>query len=113
MRHHVTHSLKLVRRVASLALLVLTAVFLSTVHTAAALPAHDLIKRNQIYRQQLQQLDHNATASAASLMKTITGTFFAWHTAQLSVARSGPVATSLPSQGLALFAGGQGALLWK
>ncbi len=29
-----------------------------------------------------------------------------WHTAQLSVARSDLCATSLPSQGLALFAGG-------
>jgi hypothetical protein len=33
-----------------------------------------------------------------------------WHTAQLSVARYRLSATSLPSQGLALFAGGQGAL---
>jgi hypothetical protein len=32
-----------------------------------------------------------------------------WHTAQLSVARYWLSATSLPSQGLALFAGGQGA----
>ncbi len=35
-----------------------------------------------------------------------TGT---WSTAKLSVARSGLSATSLPSQGLALFAGGGGA----
>jgi hypothetical protein len=34
-----------------------------------------------------------------------------WHTAQLSVARGDLIATSLPSQGLALFAGGAGALL--
>jgi hypothetical protein len=35
-----------------------------------------------------------------------------WHTAQLSVARYGLSATSLPSQALALFAGGAiGALL--
>ncbi len=33
-----------------------------------------------------------------------------WSTARLSVARYGLAATSLPSQGLALFAGGQGAL---
>jgi hypothetical protein len=36
-----------------------------------------------------------------------------WHTAQLSLARSLLGATSLPSQGLALFAGGQCALLLK
>jgi hypothetical protein len=36
-----------------------------------------------------------------------------WHTAKLSVARSFLSATSLPSQGLALFAGGNGALLLK
>ncbi len=107
MRHHVTHSL--VRRVASLALLVLTAVFLSAVRTAAALPAHASIKRNQGHRQQLQQWDQHATASAASV-KTNPGT---WYTAQLSVARSNLVATSLPSQGLALFAGGYSALLLK
>jgi hypothetical protein len=33
-----------------------------------------------------------------------------WSTARLSVARYGLAATSLPSQGLALFAGGQGVL---
>ncbi len=42
----------------------------------------------------------------------------AWHTAQLSVARCRLAATSLPSQGLALFAGGvhsaaTSALLYK
>ncbi len=38
-----------------------------------------------------------------------------WHTAQLSVARGYLSATSLPSHGLALFAGGggAGAFLWK
>ncbi len=36
-----------------------------------------------------------------------------WHTAKLNVARSGLSATSLPSQELALFAGGNGALLLK
>jgi hypothetical protein len=36
-----------------------------------------------------------------------------WSTAKLSVARAGLGATSLPSQGLALFAGGGGALLRK
>ncbi len=39
-----------------------------------------------------------------------TGT---WHTAKLGAGRSDLVATSLPSQGLALFAGGASALLWK
>ncbi len=34
-----------------------------------------------------------------------------WHTAQLSVARYYLSATSLPSQGLALFAGGCGAIV--
>ena len=34
-----------------------------------------------------------------------------WSTAQLSTTRGGVGATSLPSQGLALFAGGGGALL--
>ena len=106
MRHHVSHSL--VRRVASLALLVLTAVLLSAVHTAAALPAHASLERNQGHRQQRQQWDRNASASAASFVKTNSGT---WHTAQLSVARSDLSAMSLPSQGLALFAGGSGALM--
>ena len=36
-----------------------------------------------------------------------------WSTAKLSVARYGLSATSLPFQGLALFAGGLGALLRK
>ena len=36
-----------------------------------------------------------------------------WHTAQLSVARYYLSATSLPSQGLALFAGGLSAFLLK
>ncbi len=36
-----------------------------------------------------------------------------WSTAKLSVGRSDLSATSLPSQGLALFAGGSGALLRK
>jgi hypothetical protein len=36
------------------------------------------------------------------------GTSGKWSTARLSVARYGLAATSLPSQGLALFAGGQG-----
>ncbi len=35
-----------------------------------------------------------------------------WHTAQLSVARRGLSATSLPIQGLALFAGGYGAFFF-
>ncbi len=112
MRHRVSHSL--VRRVASLALLVLTAVFLSVAHTAAALPAHASLKRNQgrqtVTRQQLQQWNQNAKASADSLVTTNAGI---WHTAKLSVARYALSATSLPSQGLALFAGGKGALLWK
>ena len=108
MRHHVSHSS--VRRVASPALLVLTAVFLSAVHTAAALPAHASLKRSQGHRQQLQQWDQHATASAASLVNTNAGT---WHTAQLSVARCVLSATSLQSQGLALFAGGQSAFLLK
>ena len=49
----------------------------------------------------------NAAAYAISAVVDIfdwnAGT---WHTAQLSVARADPSATSLPSQGLALFAGG-------
>jgi hypothetical protein len=36
-----------------------------------------------------------------------------WSTAKLSVARTGLSATSLPSQGLALFASGLGTLLRK
>jgi hypothetical protein len=44
------------------------------------------------------------------IFNAITGT---WHTAQLSVLRDGLGATSLPSQGLALFAGGQGTLVLK
>ena len=108
MRHRVLHSF--VRCIASRALLVLIGVFLSVVHTAAELPAHASLKRNQGHRQQLQQWDQNASASAASLVKTNAGT---WHTAQLSVARCVLSATSLPSQGLALFAGGSSAFLWK
>ena len=106
MRNRVLHSF--VRCVAPLSLLVLSGMFLNVVRTAAALPAHASLKRNQVQRQQLQQWDQNATASAAYLVKTSAGT---WHTAQLSVARSVLSATSLPSQGLALFAGGASALM--
>ena len=51
-----------------------------------------------------------SVAAAASLVMEVAG---AWSTAKLSVARFELSATSLPSQGLALFAGGGGALLRK
>ncbi len=54
------------------------------------------------------------TADAVSVFNVVDifdAKISTWHTAQLSVARGGFVATSLPSQGLALFAGGGGALL--
>jgi hypothetical protein len=44
-----------------------------------------------------------SVAAAASLVMEVAG---AWSTAKLSVAREQLSATSLPSQGLALFAGG-------
>ncbi len=44
------------------------------------------------------------------IFDAITGT---WRTAQLSVLRDVLGTTSLPSQGLALFAGGQGTLVLK
>ena len=53
----------------------------------------------------------NCTAEqvAAEINSAASGT---WSTASLSVARSTFAATSLPGQGLALFAGGQGALFY-
>ncbi len=39
------------------------------------------------------------------------GNEFSWHTSQLSLSRSYLSATSLPSQGLAFFAGGRSALI--
>ncbi len=53
-----------------------------------------------------------AGASVSDVVDIFDGKTGAWSTAKLSVARVYLSATSLPSQGLALFAGG-GALLRK
>jgi hypothetical protein len=50
-----------------------------------------------------------ADDNAYDVVDIFDGTSGKWSTARLSVARYGLAATSLPSQGLALFAGGQGA----
>jgi hypothetical protein len=58
-----------------------------------------------------------STADAADknngVVDIFDGNVDQWRTAKLSVARCCLSATSLPSQGLALFAGGYGALLLK
>ena len=51
--------------------------------------------------------------AAGDVVDVFDGKAGAWSTAKLSVARFDISATSLPSQGLALFAGGTGALLRK
>jgi hypothetical protein len=51
-----------------------------------------------------------ASSDAVDIFNAIAGT---WSTAKLSLARRDLSATSLPSQGLALFAGGAGALVLK
>ncbi len=53
---------------------------------------------------------YKGTLDVVDIFDAKSGT---WSTAKLSVARWGFSATSLPSQGLALFAGGGGALLRK
>ncbi len=106
---------------ASLALLVLSGAFHIVVHVASALPAplqpqalhaNASTQQTRVHLQQPQRPDNDVSAAAASLVGGNVGT---WRTAKLSVARCDLVATSLPSQGLAMFAGGQnnGALLWK
>ena len=56
-------------------------------------------------------VDTNSLFDVVDIFDGNTGT---WNTAKLSVARGYPSATSLPSHGLALFAGGMGSeFLWK
>ncbi len=90
-------------RTPSLVLLAVAGALL--VHAVAVLPAllsaDALLQRT--HARPKQQSDERAVAAAASIVKKTVGT---WHTAQLSVARYDLSATSLPSQGLALFAGG-------
>ena len=50
---------------------------------------------------------------SSDVVDIFDGNTGAWSTAKLIVGRGGFSATSLPSQGLALFAGGGGALLRK
>ncbi len=54
-----------------------------------------------------------AVDAYSDVVDIFDGNTGAWSTAKLSVGRYGLSATSLPSQGLALFAGGDGALLRK
>jgi hypothetical protein len=111
------------RHAAELVLIAVTGIILSTLCAAAALiaplrlyatPADRLLLRTHHHTDNLnqprQQLFENAIGTAAPIVKGNVGT---WHTAQLRVARGDLSATSLPSQGLALFAGGftPGALL--
>ena len=55
----------------------------------------------------------DATGRVIDVVDIFDGKIGQWRTAKLSVARCCLSATSLPSQGLALFAGGYGALLLK
>ncbi len=55
--------------------------------------------------------EDGATNPASNVVDIFDGNAGTWHTAKLSIPRSDLSATSLPSQGLALFAGGSGALL--
>ena len=50
-----------------------------------------------------------ATAGAVNTVDIFNATSGIWTTAALSVNRSGLAATSLPNDGLAIFAGGYGA----
>ncbi len=53
----------------------------------------------------------DAAGTDVGVVDIFDGNVDQWRTAKLSVARGFLSATSLPSQGLALFAGGYGALL--
>ena len=104
------------RFIAAILLIAAIAAFLSTFRAAAvspapfwplAIPANHSFQRVRSRFNQPRQSAESDTSTTASLLKgNATGY---WHTAQLSVARDNLAATSLPSQGLALFAGGYGA----
>ncbi len=58
-------------------------------------------------------VDTGSTGRCYDVVDIYDGKLDKWHTAQLSLARHYLSAASLPSQGLALFAGGDdSALLW-
>jgi hypothetical protein len=109
---------KFLPRYTVLSLIMAVAALMDVVLMVAALPAlmhpHAMsegtaVERAQSYRKESHPLNEFVEfESAASLVK---GTIKAWHTAQLSDARQGLVAVSLPSQGLALFAGGLSELM--
>ncbi len=71
-------------------------------------PADASLQLTLALLKQPQQTLIKKTGIAAPIVKGNDGY---WSTAQLSTTRGGVGATSLPSQGLALFAGGGGALL--
>ena len=77
----------------------LTALFFTVISTALS----------GVASLELHRLDDEA--SSRDRLSSTLGLFSGrWSTARLSVARYGLAATSLPSQGLALFGGGQGAM---
>jgi hypothetical protein len=101
--------------VAALVLIVATAAFMSSFRAAAvspallqsqAIPAYNSLQRTLSRFKQLQRSADSDTSNSAFFM--IGNETVYWHTAQLSVARDNLAATSLPYQGLALFAGGYG-----
>ena len=101
------------RSIAAFASVAVTVAFLAIIHVAAALPAplqwhavpaggfHQPTLFSRL--NQLQPLAERAISTGAPIVKSNYG---AWTTAELSVSRDDLVATSLPSHGLALFAGG-------
>ena len=64
-------------------------------------------------RFELLLLIADSGGTYGNVVDIFNGNTSAWSTAKLSIARSYLSATSLPFQGLALFAGGLGALLRK
>ena len=54
----------------------------------------------------------NSDGEFSDVVDIFDGNTGKWHTAQLSVPRIGTSATSLPSQGLVLFAGGRSTFLF-
>jgi hypothetical protein len=103
--------------IAAFASIAVTVAFVTIIHVAAALPAplhlralhaDASLQGARAYLKKPQQPAEQSIGTAALNLYGNTGK---WTYAQLSVARGDLSATSLPNQGLALFAGGDGALL--
>jgi hypothetical protein len=58
----------------------------------------------------MHHISGDSTGYCYDTVDVFHGKMWKWSTARLSIARYGLAATSLPSQGLALFAGGVGTI---